>query len=145
MLTVNYILSQILVIIAIGLYALTFLLKTKKNVLIIGLLGVVLNTISFILLGAYTGAVVNVVAMVRSLWFFFEEKKDRRTWISLTVVMTPLKLKKIQFSKIMQWNTGYLMLALTDFFFTKILSWCKINSLGINWAIAKLFKELFQR
>ncbi len=87
MLTVNYILSQILVIIAIGLYALTFLLKTKKNVLIIGLLGVVLNTISFILLGAYTGALVNVVAIIRSLWFFFEEKKGKRTWISLTIVM----------------------------------------------------------
>ena len=85
--TFNYVLSQILVIIAIGLYAFTFLLKTKKNILIFGLIGVVLNTISFVLLGAYTGAVVNLVAMVRSLWFFIEEKRGKRTWVSLTVVM----------------------------------------------------------
>lgn len=85
--TTNYILSQILVVVAIGSYALTYLLKTKKQVLIVGLIGVVLNTISFILLGAYTGAVVNVAAMVRSLWFFYEEKKGKRTWVSLTIVM----------------------------------------------------------
>ena len=86
--TPYYILSQICVIIGIGLYALTYLLKTKKSVLIVGLIGVVLNTISFVLLGAYTGAVVNVVAIIRSIWFFFEEKKGKRTWISLTVVLT---------------------------------------------------------
>ena len=85
--TVNYILSQILVIVSIGLYAITFLLKTKKSVLIIGLVAVILNTISFVLLGAYTGAVVNIVAVIRSVWFFFEEKSGKRTWYSLTIVM----------------------------------------------------------
>lgn len=85
--SVNYVLSQILVVAFFGLYALTFLLKTKKSVLIVLLCGGVLNTISFILLGAYTGAVVNIVAMIRSVWFFFDEKNGKRTWISLTVVM----------------------------------------------------------
>lgn len=93
--TTNYILSQICVIVGIGLYALTYLLKTKKSVLIVGLIGVVLNTISFVLLGAYTGAVVNLVAILRSLWFFFEEKKGKRTWVSLTVVLTLIVIATI--------------------------------------------------
>lgn len=93
--TVSYILSQVFVIVGIALYAITFLLKTKKSVLIVGLIGVMLNTISFVLLGAYTGALVNVVAMVRSIWFFCEEKKGKRTWVSLTVVMTLIVIATI--------------------------------------------------
>lgn len=92
---INYILSQVFVIVGIALYAITFLLKTKKSVLIVGLMGVMLNTISFVLLGAYTGALVNVVAMVRSIWFFYEEKKGKRTWVSLITVMVLIVMATI--------------------------------------------------
>ena len=85
--TTEYILSQVCVIVALFLYAATYLLKTKKWVLIVNLIGVVLNTIAFVLLGAYTGAVVNVVAMVRSIWFLYEDKKGKQSWVSLVGVL----------------------------------------------------------
>ena len=93
--TVTYIFSQVFVIVGIALYALTFLLKTKKSVLIVGLIGVMLNTVSFVLLGAYTGALVNVVAMVRSIWFFCEEKRGKRSWVSLVTVMVLIVIATI--------------------------------------------------
>ena len=87
MLTVNYVISQVFIVIAIILYALTFTLKTKRSVLFIGLLSIVLTIIAFILLGAYTGAAVNLVTMFRSLWFYIEEKHGKHTKLSLIIIL----------------------------------------------------------
>ncbi len=79
--------SQLLLIIAIVLYAITFLLKTKRKILLISLFVILLNIISFILLGAYTGAIINLVALTRSIWFFIEEAKGQQTRLSLVIII----------------------------------------------------------
>jgi len=78
-LTITYIISQIFAIAMYALLASTYYLKNRKNVLIINILAMIAQGISFICLKAYTGLAMDVVAIIRNLIFMIEEKKDGKS------------------------------------------------------------------
>ena len=66
--------GQIISIIAMGCTIFSYQQKKQKSLLICQLVGGTLFAISFFLLGAIIGAILNLVASVRALMFIFEEK-----------------------------------------------------------------------
>lgn len=78
-LTVTYIVSQIFTILTYVLLGLTYHAKNRKTVLIISFLSLIANGIAYILLEAYTGLAMCIVALVRNIIFLIDEKKNGKT------------------------------------------------------------------
>lgn len=75
-LTTTYILSQVFTILMYVLLAITYYVKNRKTVLIISFLSLVANAIAYILLEAYTGLAMCIIALVRNIYFLVDEKKN---------------------------------------------------------------------
>ena len=73
---VTYIVSQIFTIITYILLAITYYAKDRRKVLIINFLSLIANGIAYILLSAWTGFVMCIVALVRNIIFLIDEKKN---------------------------------------------------------------------
>ena len=83
------IIAQILGIIGMLMSVLSYQQKGKARILTFQLLGSVLFVANFFLLGAFSGAILNFVAIIRALIFIYEDKvhADHPAWtIGLTAV-----------------------------------------------------------
>jgi len=74
--TIAYVISQIFTIIMYVLLAATYYMKNRKAVLILSFLSLIANAIAYILLGAYTGLAMCIVALIRNIIFLVDEKKN---------------------------------------------------------------------
>lgn len=74
--TTTYIISQVFAILMYVLLASTYYLKSRKAVLIINILSMIAQAISFIYLKAYTGLAMDIVAIIRNIVFMIDEKKN---------------------------------------------------------------------
>ena len=72
---INYVLSQICVIIAVILLGTTYLIKDKKIILFLSILFACFYGIQYLLLNAITGFLMNLVSIVRNIWFYINAKK----------------------------------------------------------------------
>lgn len=97
-----YILSQIFTILMYALLAWTYFLKDKRKIVIVSALSLVANTIAYILLGAWTGLAMCIVAMLRNLYILWDEKKygkrevnEKRDYIFLAIVYLGIILATI--------------------------------------------------
>lgn len=75
-LTTTYILSQVFTILMYALLAITYYVKNRKTVLVISFLSLIANVIAYILLEAYTGLAMCIIALVRNIYFLVDEKKN---------------------------------------------------------------------
>lgn len=75
-LTINYVMSQVFTILMYVLLAITYYVKNRKTVLVISFLSLVANAIAYVLLNAYTGLAMCIVALIRNIWFIIDEKKN---------------------------------------------------------------------
>ena len=89
-----YVISQILVVIYYLVYATTFNLKDKTKILEIGILATIINAISYLLLGAYTGIAMCIVAIIRNIWF--NKSKNNISLITIFVIMLLLSIISYQ-------------------------------------------------
>ncbi len=62
------IVAQIISVVAAGLNILSFQFKKNKTLYVVQFFGTLLFSLSFILLGSYTAAVINIIALVRSFF-----------------------------------------------------------------------------
>lgn len=74
--TTAYIWSQIFTILMYGLLALTYYAKDRKKVLILSFMSLIANVLAYVLLNAYTGLAMCVVALFRNIYFLIDEKKN---------------------------------------------------------------------
>ena len=74
--SVTYILSQVFTIINYSIVALTYYAKDRKKVLILSCFALVANSIAYILLNAWTGFAMCIVAFIRNIIFLVDEKKN---------------------------------------------------------------------
>lgn len=72
----SYILSQVFTILMYGLLAITYYLKDRKTILVISFLSIVANAIAYVLLNAYSGLAMCMIALVRNVIFIVDEKKN---------------------------------------------------------------------
>lgn len=88
-----YILSQIFTIAMYGLLVWTYFLKDKRRIVVVSALAIIFNAAAYVLLGAWTGLAMCVVAMLRNLYILWDEKKlgkrekvERRDYVFLAMV-----------------------------------------------------------
>lgn len=74
----SYLLSQIFVILAIIILAITYFLKDKTKILILCLIYCIFYGVHYLLLGAITGAMMNLVSLIRNYWFFRNSKNNKK-------------------------------------------------------------------
>ena len=72
--TTTYILSQIAIIFVYIFLALTYCVKSRKQILVFSLSSNFLNAVAFILLGAYTSSAMCAISIFRDIIFFIDEK-----------------------------------------------------------------------
>ena len=91
-LTVTYIVSQIFTIIMYALMSLTYYLKDRKTILIVSFLSIIANGIAYLLLHAWSGMVMCIIAVIRNIVFIIDEnkngKKDKMGKIDIIVLIT---------------------------------------------------------
>lgn len=75
-LTGAYILSQVFTIIMYALLGISYYAKDRKNILILSFLSLIANALAYVLLEAYTGLAMCVVAFFRNIVFLVDEKKN---------------------------------------------------------------------
>ena len=88
--TTSYIISQICVVVAMILLGITYLVKDKKIVLILAILFASLYGVQYLLLNAISGFLMNIVSIIRNIWFYINVKKKKKNniivLISLSVI-----------------------------------------------------------
>ncbi len=91
--TLTYILSQVFVVLCYIGFAVTYLIKNRYLLLSISILSLVFSGASYILLDAWAGLAVTVIAIMRNIVFMIQEKfegdKDYTImdWIVYVVLM----------------------------------------------------------
>ena len=70
-----YLLSQICVVISIAILGTTYFVKSKEKILSLCVVYNIFYGIHYLLLGAVTGSCMNLVSLVRNLWFYRNSKK----------------------------------------------------------------------
>ena len=81
-----YIISQAFVIISYALLSFTYLAKDRKRILIMSFLAVFANAIAFILLGAWSGFVMSLVAMGRNIVFLIRGNDKKINYVDYIIL-----------------------------------------------------------
>ena len=87
MISIAYIISQVLVVVYYLIYSFTFNMKSKKKILYVGIVATILSAISYLLLRAYTGVAMCFVAIVRNIWFNKSKTKFNLIAILLLTIL----------------------------------------------------------
>ena len=83
----NYLISQILVILATFFISVTYIEKKRKKILILFIFYSILYGIHYLLLGALTGFLMNIVSIIRNIIFYINEKKNKENKISFLIIL----------------------------------------------------------
>lgn len=75
----QYILSQIFTVIMYALLAMTYFCKNKRTIVVVSGIAIVTNALIYLLLGAWTGLAMCVVAALRNLYILWDEKKHGKS------------------------------------------------------------------
>lgn len=82
----KYVLSQIFAVLGMLFLASSYLTKNKRVVLLLIIVSPILYSLHYLLLGALTGAILNVASIIRTIWYYYLEKKDlKNDWASLII------------------------------------------------------------
>ena len=85
--TLEYVLSQVCVVIGMIIIGASSYVKNKKLILYFSLINSVVFGVHYLLLGAYTGMILNIVGIVRGLWYYYTENSSFRSRIIALVVI----------------------------------------------------------
>ena len=84
-LTFSYVMSQVLVVIYYTIYSSTYHLKDSNKILKFGIIATIISGISYILLEAYTGMAMCLIAIIRNL-LFTKDKKSTKNLIIIIIL-----------------------------------------------------------
>lgn len=110
---VIYILSQVFTIIMYMLMGLSYYAKDRNNILKLSFLSLITNGIAYILLNAWTGFAMCVVALIRNIIFLIDERKNgKRESINKTDIIILVVLYAISIiSAVFTYNGFFSLLA----------------------------------
>lgn len=75
-LTMTYVISQVFTIAMYALLAITYYVKNRKTILVLNFLALIANAAAYILLNAYSGLAVCIIALIRNIIFLIDEKRN---------------------------------------------------------------------
>ena len=73
--TTSEIIGQVIGIFGVALLFFAYQMKVKKTLLLLQMLGIALIAIQYFMINALSGAVLNVVCLIRTVFFYFTEEK----------------------------------------------------------------------
>ena len=76
--TINYTISQIIVVFAMLCLGSSYFVKNKKVILILNLFSTTLYGIEYLLLNEYTGVLTDMIGVVRVIWIYLDERFESR-------------------------------------------------------------------
>lgn len=84
--TLQYTLSQLCVFVAACLYSSTFFIKNRNAILVLTCIISLIYSIQYFLLDSYTGVAINIVAILRCVWFYINNQRGKtKDYISLII------------------------------------------------------------
>ena len=84
--TLPYIFSQLCVLVAVCLYVSTFFIKSKKTVIVLTCIISLFYAIQYLLLDSATGVAINILAILRCIWFYINDQNGKTNdYLSLIV------------------------------------------------------------
>lgn len=86
----TYAFSQVFTILGILTLGASYLYKSKRKILVLTLLATFFYGMHNLLLGAITGAVMNIINLVANTWFYINEKKQKRNGITVLIALLSL-------------------------------------------------------
>lgn len=87
MISITYIISQILTAINYILFWITYYIKKRQTILLLDFMSVISHALSYLLLGGYTGAMMGIIATFRNGIFLYQEKKNKDTKTALLYIL----------------------------------------------------------
>ena len=75
---INYIISQIFVVMAMLCLGINYLIKDKKVIMLLCVTSSCLYGTQYLLLGAISGMFMNIVGVIRDIWFYINAKKKKK-------------------------------------------------------------------
>lgn len=81
----DYIISQICAIIALAFLGSSYLVKDKSKILILGILATIMYGLEYLFLGALTGVLVNCIGIIRSVTFYYTNKKNKENSLLILI------------------------------------------------------------
>ena len=73
----NYILSQVSVLLATIFLGFSFLLKNKTKILMLCIMASIMFSLQYLFLDALTGMIINMLGIVRAMYFYIGNKKEK--------------------------------------------------------------------
>ncbi len=101
-------------------YFLVFQMKKRKSILGLNILAGAIFVLHFFLIGAYTGAAMNIVCSLRCVIYYYDDKKWARSKVWLGVFI----LASIVLG-VYTWSDAYSVLPLISMILTSISFWLK--------------------
>ena len=83
----TYLLSQICVILAVLFLGSTYLIKNKKIILFLTIMMSIFYGLQYLFLNAITGVFMNIVSIIRSIWFYINAKNKKKNSIIVLIVL----------------------------------------------------------
>ncbi len=123
------IIGQIVGFIAMAIIVISYQQKTHKNILLFQMVSGLLFTVHFLLLGAYTGAIMNLLGALRSLVYSNREKK-----FTSSVIWPILFTIGFAVSGILTWDGWISVVPLIAMIMSSIVLW--IENPKINRALS---------
>ena len=91
-----FILSQICAVIAMMILGLTYIIKNKKQILFLCIFSSTMYALQYFLLCAYTGTIINILGIVRAVWFYLTKKQGRENTLTSQVdILAPVTEEKV--------------------------------------------------
>lgn len=88
----NYIISQLFVVFAMLSLGATYLCKDKKKIVALGILYAILYGGQYLLLGAMTGFAMNIISIIRNIWFYINAKNNKKNNLIVLIVLIVLAI-----------------------------------------------------
>lgn len=87
--TVEYILSQVCMALAMALVGITYFIKSNKNILVCSIVSAVFFCGHYLFLGSYIALALNAIGLIRGVWYYFANKSSRKsqTIAMLTIII----------------------------------------------------------
>ena len=84
------IVGQIIGIVATAITAISYQVNTQKSLLFIQTLATAATCISYLLLGASSGFALNIVCIIRNLFFYFQKQGTKGIYASTSIFMASM-------------------------------------------------------
>ena len=88
----EYILSQICVVLSALCLAVTYITKSKKWILVFVCFEAIFYGLQYVFLHEFAGAILNISGFVRGIWFYIDEKKGRQSNAYSLIINTAIIL-----------------------------------------------------